>query len=109
VLVVSGSRDWVVPPGPEAIAPMARITRLGKAGHRLVLAGGFDHGGHPVLRQHAKVCAVESDAAGNIKPSKEGSSQRIDGVVAGVMALGIAVKDSGSKVSVYETRGVRRV
>ncbi len=43
VLVVSGSRDWVVPPGPEAIAPMARIARLGNAGHRLVLAGGGDH------------------------------------------------------------------
>ncbi|MBD2717987.1 dienelactone hydrolase [Synechococcus sp. FACHB-909] len=43
VLVVSGSRDWVVPPGPEAIAPMARVARLGKDGHRLVLAGGGDH------------------------------------------------------------------
>lgn len=43
VLVVSGSRDWVVPPGPEAIAPMARVARRGEAGHRLVLAGGGDH------------------------------------------------------------------
>ncbi|MCP9834750.1 MULTISPECIES: alpha/beta fold hydrolase [unclassified Cyanobium] len=43
VLLVSGSRDWVVPPGPEAIAPMARIARLGDAGHRLVLVGGGDH------------------------------------------------------------------
>ncbi|MCP9859013.1 MULTISPECIES: alpha/beta fold hydrolase [unclassified Cyanobium] len=43
VLLVSGSRDWVVPPGPEAIAPMARIARQGKVGHRLVLVGGGDH------------------------------------------------------------------
>ncbi|MCP9787309.1 alpha/beta hydrolase family protein [Cyanobium sp. N5-Cardenillas] len=43
VLLVSGSRDWVVPPGPEAIAPMARIARQAKQGHRLVLAGGGDH------------------------------------------------------------------
>jgi predicted dienelactone hydrolase len=43
VLLVSGSRDWVVPPGPEAIAPMAREARAGKGGHRLVLAGGGDH------------------------------------------------------------------
>ncbi|MDM7952835.1 MAG: dienelactone hydrolase [Cyanobium sp. CZS 25K] len=43
VLVVSGSRDWVVPPGPEAIAPMAGVARQGKNGHRLVLAGGGDH------------------------------------------------------------------
>jgi predicted dienelactone hydrolase len=43
VLLVSGSRDWVVPPGPEAIAPMARIARQGDDGHRLVLVGGGDH------------------------------------------------------------------
>ncbi len=43
VLLVSGSRDWVVPPGPEAIAPMARIARHGDNGHRLVLVGGGDH------------------------------------------------------------------
>jgi predicted dienelactone hydrolase len=43
VLLVSGSRDWVVPPGPEAIAPMAREARRARGGHRLVLAGGGDH------------------------------------------------------------------
>ena len=43
VLVVSGSRDWVVPPGPEAIEPMARATRGGASGHSLVLAENADH------------------------------------------------------------------
>jgi predicted dienelactone hydrolase len=43
VLVVSGSRDWVVPPGPEALAPMARVVRRANLGHRLVLVGGGDH------------------------------------------------------------------
>ncbi|MEA5392410.1 dienelactone hydrolase [Cyanobium gracile UHCC 0139] len=43
VLVVSGSRDWVVPSGPEAIGPMARVARQENSGHRLVLAGGGDH------------------------------------------------------------------
>ncbi len=43
VLVVSGSRDWVVPAGPEAIAPLARHRRLNPGGHRLVLARGGDH------------------------------------------------------------------
>ncbi len=43
VLVISGSRDWVVPPGPEAIEPMARATRDGGSGHRLVLAENADH------------------------------------------------------------------
>lgn len=42
VLMVSGSRDWVVPPDPEAVKPISRggTTSLG---HRLVLAQGGDH------------------------------------------------------------------
>ena len=43
VLVVSGGSDWVVPPGPEAIEPMARATRASSQGHRLVLVEGADH------------------------------------------------------------------
>jgi hypothetical protein len=42
-LVVSGSRDWVVPPGPEAIWPMTRHQRRNRDGHRLVLVRGGDH------------------------------------------------------------------
>jgi hypothetical protein len=43
VLVVSGSSDWVVPSGPEAIEPMGRATSTGGSGHRLVLAERADH------------------------------------------------------------------
>jgi predicted dienelactone hydrolase len=43
VLVVSGSRDWVVPSGPEAIAPLAAQRQKSPGGHRLVLARGGDH------------------------------------------------------------------
>lgn len=75
----------------------ASMSAPSKELERLVLCNGFHHGGHPVLRQHAKVCAVEQDAAGNIKPSKEGSSQRIDGIPAGIMALGISLKDTGEE------------
>ena len=40
VLLVSGSRDWVVPPDPEAVKPM----QVGVvSGNRLVLAEGGDH------------------------------------------------------------------
>ena len=42
VLMVSGSRDWVVPSGPEAIRPM-RETGAAQLGHRLVLIEGADH------------------------------------------------------------------
>lgn len=74
---------------------------------RLVLDNGFHHGGHPVLRQHAKVVAVEEDAAGNIKPAKNKSTQRIDGIASLVNALGISMRDRGDdKPSIYEERGI---
>jgi hypothetical protein len=39
-LLISGSRDWVVPPGPEAIQ---RFRHPSEQGHQLVLAEGGDH------------------------------------------------------------------
>jgi predicted dienelactone hydrolase len=39
-LLISGSRDWVVPPGPEAIQ---RFRHPSEQGHQLVLAKGGDH------------------------------------------------------------------
>lgn len=40
VLLVGGSRDWVVPPDPEAVTPM-RLAR--RSGNQLVLVQGGDH------------------------------------------------------------------
>ncbi len=73
---------------------------------KLVLAGTLDHGGNPVMRWMASNAAAETDAAGNIKPSKAKSTERIDGIVAGVMALGVAMAEPPKPKSVYETRGV---
>ena len=42
LLLISGTRDWVVPSGPEAIAPM-RENKAVRLGHRLVLVQGADH------------------------------------------------------------------
>jgi phage terminase large subunit-like protein len=50
--------------------------------------------------------AVETDAAGNLKPSKKKSTERIDGIVAGVMALGRALVQPAQSASAYETRGM---
>jgi phage terminase large subunit-like protein len=58
---------------------------------KLVQAGGLAHGGHPVLRWMAGNATVETDAAGNLKPSKKKSTERIDGVVGLVMGLGRAI------------------
>ena len=60
-----------------------------KALEAAVVGGKLLHGGHPVLAWQASNVAVQQDHAGNIKPSKAKSSERIDGIVALVMALGI--------------------
>ncbi|TVQ59905.1 MAG: terminase large subunit [Phycisphaerales bacterium] len=71
----------------------------------LVLTKRLHHGGHPVLRWCASNVMCEQDAAGNIKPSKSRSTEKIDCIVSGVMALGVASTDDDG-VSVYETRGL---
>jgi phage terminase large subunit-like protein len=55
----------------------------------LIASGRIRHGGHPVLSWMASNVAVQSDHQGNIKPSKAKSTERIDGIVSLVMALGI--------------------
>lgn len=57
---------------------------------RLLLAGKLLHGGHPVLKWMAGNVAAKQDPAGNIKPDKAASGDRIDGIVALIMALGRA-------------------
>jgi len=70
----------------------ASLSAPSKELERLVLCNGFHHGGHPILRRHAQVAAVETDAADNIKPAKSKSTERIDGIAALVNAIGIAAK-----------------
>ena len=62
---------------------------------RLLLQGTaekpvYRHGGNPALRWQVDNFAVEMDAAGNVKPSKKHAGDKIDGVVAAIMALGRA-------------------
>ena len=84
----------------------ASMSAPSKELERLALCNGFHNGGHPVLRRHAQVVAVSTDPANNIKPAKDKSTERIDGIAAMVMALGIAMKDKGDTLSIYEERGV---
>lgn len=72
---------------------------------RLVLDGKLRHGGHEVLRWMAANVAVETDPAGNLKPSKKKSTERIDGIVATIMAIGRAmVRPEHS--SIYSKQGL---
>ena len=73
----------------------------------LVLEKKIAHGGHPVLRWMMDNIFVRTDPAGNIKPDKEKSTEKIDGAVATVMALDRAIRNEGnSGGSVYDDRGI---
>jgi phage terminase large subunit-like protein len=65
----------------EMSAPTKRLLEL-------VLTEELAHGGNPVLRWMASNVMVKMDPAGNIKPDKEKSREKIDGIVALNMALG---------------------
>ena len=55
---------------------------------KLVLTERIEHFGNPVLRWMLSSTVVMTDPAGNIKPDKAKSAQKIDGIVASIMALG---------------------
>lgn len=79
-------------PVPQTFAGMsAPAKRL----EELVLEGGFRHQGHPVLRWNAAVVDAKTDVAANlrpVKPNRQLSSSRVDGITASVMALDGAIR-----------------
>ena len=72
----------------------------------LELERNVAHGGHPVLRWMMDNIFVRTDPAGNIKPDKEKSTEKIDGAVAAIMALDRAIRHGGGTGSVYDERGI---
>lgn len=73
----------------------------------LVLEKNIAHGGHPVLRWMMDNIFVRTDPAGNIKPDKEKSTEKIDGAVATIMGLDRAIRNGGNSTgSVYDERGI---
>jgi len=73
---------------------------------KLTLEKKIAHGGNPVLRWMMDNIYVKTDPAGNIKPDKQKSTERIDGAVALIMALDRAIRNNGSGGSVYDERGI---
>lgn len=72
---------------------------------KLLLGRQLAHGGHPVLKWNANNIAVKVDESGNMRPAKNKSAERIDGLVALIMAVGRASFGGGGvEPSVYETR-----
>lgn len=74
---------------------------------KLTLERKIAHGGHPVLRWMVDNIFIRRDPAGNIKADKEKSSEKIDGVIATIMALDRAIRNGNiNEESVYDNRGL---
>jgi phage terminase large subunit-like protein len=74
---------------------------------KLTLEKRIAHGGHPVLRWMMDNVFIRTDPAGNIKADKEKSSEKIDGVIATIMALDRAIRlGNDNSESVYDSRGI---
>jgi phage terminase large subunit-like protein len=75
----------------------ASMTAPCKALESAVVGLRLEHGAHPVLRWMASNVAAERDAADNIKPSKQASGEKIDGVSAAL--------DGMARALVHQPRG----
>lgn len=73
---------------------------------RLTLEKKIAHGGHPVLRWMMDNIYIRTDPAGNIKPDKAKSTEKIDGVVATIMGLDRAIRNEDNGDSIYDGRGL---
>jgi phage terminase large subunit-like protein len=82
--------------GYKSMSPAA------KAFEERVLNRQLVHDGSPLLTWALSNVAIERDAAGNMKPSKDRSRERIDPAVAAIMACGLAAQEP--KAEPFEPR-----
>lgn len=73
---------------------------------KLVLEKKIAHGGNEVLEWMVDNIYIKTDPAGNIKPDKEKSTEKIDGAIALIMALDRAIRHNGQPESIYNQRGI---
>lgn len=92
--------DFTVVPFGQGYQSMSPPT---KAFYELLMKGEIIHGGHPVLKWMAGNVVVESDPAGNVKVTKKKSAEKVDGIVAAIMALDRCIRHE-EQGSVYDDR-----
>ena len=101
-LMQMGGDEFMVAFGQGFASMSAPMKELEK----MVLGHTLAHGNNPVLTWMADNLVAREDPAGNIKPDKEKSTERIDGMVALIMGLDRATRHEPPRKSVYETRGL---
>ena len=83
VTQLQGDGFTMVPVGTGFASMHAPTKRL----MELVLREELSHGGNPVLRWMASNLVITTDPSGNLKPDKSKSTEKIDGIVATIIAL----------------------
>ena len=73
--------------------------------YKLLMEGRIVHGGNPIMRWMSGNVVVDTDPAGNIKCTKAKSPEKIDGIVAAIMALDRCIRHENTG-SVYDERGL---
>jgi phage terminase large subunit-like protein len=73
---------------------------------KLVYQDKIIHAGNPVLRWMCSNILLREDPAGNIKIDRGKSTEKVDGMVALVMALGEFMTGEQTGPSVYDERGI---
>lgn len=76
---------------------------------KLIVKEQIRHNGNPVLQWNVGNAVIDMDAAGNIKPNKDKSADKIDGVAAILNALARYLVREKPKESVYKRRGLRLI
>lgn len=84
----------------------ASMTAPSKILETHVLNETLRHGDNPVLTWAADNVVISSDPAGNIKPNKEKSTEKIDPIVSLVIAIAAMQEAQDERESVYESRGL---
>ena len=101
-LMELGGEEFLVQFGQGFASMSAPMKELEK----LILGHQLAHGNNPVLTWMADNLVARQDPAGNIKPDKDKSREKIDGIVALIMALDRALRHEPKRRSVYEDRGL---
>ena len=83
----SGIKIWPLQQSIGQLSPPSKTLEILLGEERL------RHGGHPILRWMADNVVVRSDASENIRPDKDKSTEKIDGIVALVIAIAAATRE----------------
>ena len=102
-LVIDLTNDGVpMAPFGQGFLSMSAPT---KEFEKIILGEQLVHNGNPVMSWAINNVAIQEDPAGNLKPNKAKSTEKIDPVVAAIMALGehMTTEDLDS---IYDQRGL---